>query len=316
MMSLSSRPDRGPLTALARRSSGSVAVVCLTLLLVLSACAGDPLGPTAMRSGDAVDTATLEDRAATALQTGRFDQARQLYRSLVQRNPENAAAVAGLAETERLRGEYDAALRHATMVLESAGASATIEAQALFTAGSVLLAKGESEAAERRLRRAVELDATNWRAWNALGQTLDQRRSWTEAEVAYRKALGLAPNEPAVLNNFGVSRLSAGDLAGAAELFARARQLAPDLKPVETNLRLALALQGRYDAALAGTGTEQTPEALNNVGYGALIRGDYPTARAFFSQAIDASPSFYEPAWRNLRYLDTLEKRVTEVPAS
>jgi len=300
-----------------RRARGAASLAGLTLVLALAACSGD--GRPSMAPGPATspaDTALLAERAAAALETGRADQARDLYRNLLQRDPGDAAAAAGLAEAERLRGENDAALRHATMAFENADAPAVLRARALTTAGAVLLVRGESGAAEGRLRYAVELDPASWRAWNALGQALDQRRAWPEAATAYRKALDIAPDEPAVLNNFGVSRLGAGDHADAAELFARARRAAPDLAMVDTNLRLALALQGDYAAALAGSDIAQTAQTLNNVGYGALLRGDYPTARTLFLQAIDASPSFFEPAWHNLRYLDTLESRVAEVPGS
>ena len=299
------------------RARGAPTIAGLALVLALAACTGDVRHSMSHGPGTSpADVAVLEERAAAALQIGRVDQARDLYRNMLQRDPGNAAAAAGLAEAERLRGENDAALRHATTAFERIEAPAVLRAQALTTAGAVLLVRGESGAAESRLRDAVELDPASWRAWNALGQALDQRRAWPEAASAYRKALDIAPDEPAVLNNFGVSRLGAGDHSGAAELFFRARRAAPDLAMVDTNLRLALALQGEYDAALAGSGIEQAPETLNNVGYGALLRGDYPTARALFLQAIDASPSFYEPAWRNLRYLDTLESRVAEVPGS
>ncbi|MGH2831036.1 MAG: hypothetical protein ACRDJM_11185, partial [Actinomycetota bacterium] len=50
----------------------------------------------------------------------------------------------------------------------------------------------------------------------------------------------VAPAEGAVLNNFGLSKLSAGDLDGAAALFVRALEASPDLAAAETNLRLAL----------------------------------------------------------------------------
>ena len=112
-----------------------------------------------------------------------------------------------------------------------------------------------------------------------------------------------------MLNNLGMSRLSAGDYEGAAALFVRALEASPDLAAAETNLRLALALDGRYEEAVAGVGPAGLPDALNNAGYAALLRGDYANARRLFLRAIDASPGFYEPARSNLRFLDSLEKR-------
>jgi Flp pilus assembly protein TadD len=249
----------------------------------------------------------LEQRAATALRSGRVDQARDIYRAMLQRAPGDPVLAASLAEAERLLGNHDVALAHAQTVIDGGEAAPSVMAQAQFTAGAVLHVQGRSEAAEELLQRAVELDPTNWRAWNALGQARDSRRAWAVAENAYVAALQQVADEPAVLNNYGMSQLAAGNYAQAEALFLRALEGAPELEIVDTNLRLALALQGRYDAALAGTDMTDAPESLNNVGYAALMRGDYPSARAFFLQAIDASPSFYEPAWSNLRYLGTLE---------
>ena len=285
--------------------------ITLSLLaaLVLAGCATGGSDQPLSALGPAEERVKLEERAATALRSGRVDQARDIYRGLLQRTPGDPSLSAALAEAERLLGNDEAALGHAQAAIDSGEATPTVTAQALFTSAAVLLVQGRGEAAEERLQRAVELDPGNWRAWNALGQARDRRQAWGMAEKAYVAALQQAPEEPAVLNNYGMSQLAAGNHVRAEQLFAQALERAPDLEIVETNLRLALALQGRYDAALAGTATAAAPESLNNVGYAALMRGDYPSARAFFLQAIDASPSFYEPAWRNLRYLGTLEGR-------
>ena len=105
-------------------------------------------------------------------------------------------------------------------------------------------------------------------------------KTGTRARAAYERALALAPDEGAVLNNFGLSKLSAGDYDAAAALFVRALEASPDLAAAETNLRLALALGGRYDEALAGRRRRgRLPDALNNAGYAALLRGDYAQAR-------------------------------------
>lgn len=289
-----------------RRRHGAVSLLFLTAIALAGCTNGGPDQPmTALQPLEA--RAPLEEQAAAALRSGRVDQARDIYRGLLQRAPDDAFLMASLAEAERRLGEHEDALSHAQAVIDSGEAQPPVLADALFTAGAVLLVQGRGQAAEEQLQQAVELDPAHWRAWNALGQARDRRQSWPAAEKAYVAALQWAPEEPAVLNNYGMSLLAAGDYARAEELFLRALELGPDLGIVDTNLRLALALQGRYDAALAGTDPLGAPAALNNVGYAALMRGDYPSARAFFLQAIDASPSFYEPAWSNLRYLGTRE---------
>jgi Flp pilus assembly protein TadD len=284
-------------------------------VLVLSGCATSMRQPTptpAIAASESLDQ--LRERAAVALETRRTAQAKQLYRAILAHAPDDPEALMGLGEAEVLLGEYRPAVDHSRKAVEHAGERADLGARAHHNAGVALLFTGRPEAAEQELEAAVELDPTSWRAWNALGRARDARGAWEEARAAYGKALALAPDQGAVLNNFGMSKLSAGDPDGASALFVRALEASPDLAAARTNLRLALALGGRYEEALAGVATEDLPAALNNAGYAALLRGDYAQARILFLRAIDASPSFYEPAWSNLRFLSSVEERQSPAP--
>ena len=49
------------------------------------------------------------------------------------------------------------------------------------------------------------------------------------------------------------------------------------------------------------------PNVLNNVGYIAILRGDYVRAESLLNQAMEASPTFNDKAWENLRYLETIK---------
>lgn len=256
----------------------------------------------------------LRNRAVVALETRRAAQAKQLYGSILAQVPDDAEALTGLGEAEVLLRQYGAALDHSRKAAELAGARTDLKARALHNAALALLLTDRPREAEQTLEAAVELDPTSWRAWNALGRARDARRGWAEASAAYDRALALAPDEGAVLNNFGLSKLSAGDPDGAAALFVRALEASPDLAVAQTNLRLALALGGHYEEAVAGVAAEELPAALNNAGYAALLRGDYAQARSLFLRAIDASPSFYEPAWSNLRFLSSVEERQSPTP--
>jgi len=266
-------------------------------------------GAPAARAAAGQSVEQLREQAAAALETRRAARAKQLFESILAQAPDDAEALMGLGEAEVLLGDYGPGLEHSRKASERAGEHAEIRARALHNSGLALLLTDREEEAESALEAAVASDPRSWRAWNALGRARDSRRDWEQARAAYERALVLAPHEGAVLNNFGLSKLSAGDPEGAAALFVRALEASPDLAAAETNLRLTLALRGQYDEALAGVAAEDLPEALNNAGYAALLRGDYAKSRILLLQAIDASPSFYEPAWSNLRFLSSVEKR-------
>ena len=283
--------------------------------LVIPGCATGtrepaPIAASAMRDG----SEQLRERAAVALETGRAAQAKQLYGSILAAAPDDPEALAGLGEAELLLRDYGAALEHSRNAADLAGERADLEARALHNVGIALLLTERAGEAERALGAAVALDPTSWRAWSALGRARDARQAWHEARAAHDRAVALAPNEGAVLNNLGMSRLSAGDHDGAAAMFVRALEASPDLAAAETNLRLALALGGRYEEAVAGVAAKDLPDALNNAGYAALLRGEYANARMLFLRAIDASPGFYEPARSNLRFLDSVERRQSSAP--
>lgn len=278
------------------------------LMVTLAGCAGG------MRQVPAdvplqASSAQMRQEAALALETKRAARARQLYQALLAESPDDAEAHVGMGEALVLLGDFERGLEHSRRGLALAAERTDLEGRARHTAGLALLLTGRAGEAETMLEGAVAADPGSWRAWSALGRARDGRRAWSDAAVAYTRALDQAPGEAAVLNNYGLSRLSAGELDEAARLFVRALEASPDLAAAETNLRLALALQGRYDDALAGVGSEAMPDALNNAGYAALLRGDYEKSRMLLLRAIELSPSFHQAAWSNLQFLGSVESR-------
>ena len=240
-----------------------------------------------------------------ALAEERFADAAARFQEALQRDPDNARARLGLAEAFLGTGATAQAL--ATFEsLEEPGEPAQAARQGR---GIALVLGGRAEEGRDLLLEAVADDPGLWRAWNALGRSYDRERQWARAQESYERALGANPEAAIVHNNLGFSYLGQGRYDEAAARFGRALELAPELRAARTNLRLALAFQGRYAEAVAGVPPNDLPRVLNNVGYAALLLGDHDRARAFFQRALEASPNFYEPAWRNLQYLGQLEDR-------
>src|SRR5690606_33150201 len=148
--------------------------------------------------------------------------------------------------------------------------------------GLALLRQREVAAAVEALTAAVRQNPALWRAWNALGVAHDQLGQWAQAEAAYAQALAAQSGAAEVHSNRGYSRLLQNRAEEAVADLELAASLLPEHETVRTNLQLALALAGRYEAALAAP-TAQSPgvqaRALNTVGYAALLRGDRETAR-------------------------------------
>ncbi len=276
------------------------------MLTVVAGCAttnppynGDTITVTPLEE---LPTVVLED-AELALSGKRYAEAQRFFSRILQADPENTRAKLGWAETLLGMGENEAAVE----VFDGLVDDPTFGARALQGKGIALLLTGQSEASQKALEAAVAEDSALWRAWNTLGQYYDSQRQWKVADASYRKALEARPDKAVIHNNIGVSLLLQSRFTDAETKFTEALQLAPSNDVVRTNLRLVLAFQGRYIEAMAGVSRNGVPEALNNMGYVAILRGDYTRAEAYLVRAMEASPDFSESAWKNMRYLESLK---------
>jgi Flp pilus assembly protein TadD len=248
-------------------------------------------------------TADLVGAASQALIQGRPGEALDQYQRILAMDPKNVEAELGMGEA--LLALNDA--EKARDAFSSVASDPRLGARALQGRGFAELAQNHLDEAAVDLNSAVAADPKLWRAWNGLGMIHDLKHEWAPARAAYEKALPNAPKSGIVHNNIGFSFLVQKNYAAAAEEFRAALREVPGLETAQNNLRLALAFQGRYREALAEVSRESRAAQLNNVGYAALLRKDYGAAESYFSQAMDASPSYYDTAAQNLSRLKALE---------
>lgn len=242
--------------------------------------------------------------ADKAIEDERFDDAERLLERVFVSDPESVEGKLLVAELRLARGDPAGALAPFSELVEKP----EVAARAKQGRGITLLLIGDGESAEKSLREAVSADATLWRAWNGLGAHQDSRGQWGSAEKSYRRALALRPAEPMLHNNLGFSLFMQDRLAEAIDSLGTALRLDPEFDLARTNLRLAFARKGQYLKALSGAQDQNLGRALNNVGYIALLRGDYESAEAYLLRAMQVDPSFNERAWRNLNYLKNLRE--------
>lgn len=285
------------------------------LAALLGACAHEPsVDQTADRQDEEAILLSVDlnrDHGWAALRAERYDEAASFFERILKDRNNDPDAMLGLGEARLGQNRLDDALRRFEHVDRKA--TPALRAKAFQGAAIVRLRRGEHEEAEAALNEAIELEPKLWRAWNGLGRLRDTRKDYVAARYAYRQAIRLAPKTALLHNNFGFSLLASGDPAYAETSLRRALELDPDLEVAAANLRLALALQGRYASAIAGTSSLDQARIMNNVGYAALLRGDLDRARSLFLGAMERDPGFFKEARRNLAFLETLEADQTHL---
>lgn len=180
---------------------------------------------------------------------------------------------------------------------------------ALEGKGIALSLTGNIDEALPVLQAAVAANPSAWRAWNALGSAYDDRGQWTEANAAYEQAVPASGGAAIVLNNRGYSRLLQHQRDLAVTDFVAALRRKPDFAEARTNLRLALAMGGDYDRAIAGGTASEQAALLNNAGFAAAMHGDYANAEQLLNRALALKSEYYAVASDNLKIVQALSAR-------
>ncbi len=167
---------------------------------------------------------------------------------------------------------------------------------------------GRLDDAARDYRAILESDPRCAQAWHLLGVIALQRGEPEAAERHIERALDLAPdNSPdraKFLNNYGVAAERLGKTGDALARFAETVALDPGFADAHCNHGNALQAVGRiedakraYERALAVEPGHA--RAHSNLGTALKAGGDIEDAVAHFRQAADSDPKLFEPL-RNL----------------
>ena len=256
---------------------------------------------------DAVLLGQSLDLAARAISEDRIDDARQILDRILVSEPEHSEARLLLAEAQLAGGDVPGAITRFQELVEVE----EVRLRALQGRGISLLLIGDGETGARSLLAAVAEAPDLWRSWNALGAHYDGKQDWAAAEDAYDRALAARQDSALIYNNRGYHHLLRRQVRSAIADFTRALELSPQFKAAELNLRIALAWDGRYESAVAGVQDAEMPEALNNAGYIATLRGDFVDAESLLLRSIEADYGFNRTARRNYHYLEGVRSQST-----
>lgn len=134
--------------------------------------------------------------------------------------------------------------------------------------GRALAEAGDYQQAFEVLERAHTPDEPDWHILSAQGAVLDQMGRHAEAQRYYLTALKIAPDEPSVLSNLGLSYALSKDLPDAEATLRRAAAQHSVDPRVRQNLALVVGLQGRFAEAEDIARADLPPDqAAANVAY-------------------------------------------------
>lgn len=132
--------------------------------------------------------------------------------------------------------------------------------EALAEYGKALAANGNFKEALGAIRRAQRADNPDWRLLAAEGGVLDSLKQHEEARLRYRQALVLSPDQPQILNNYGMSYLLTGELDEAEKILTKAISQPNATVRTRQNLALVLGLKGKFKEAETVATKDLPPE--------------------------------------------------------
>ena len=150
---------------------------------------------------------------------------------------------------------YAAALRaltrysQAAAVMQAAAVRAPNDMQVLGAYGKALADAGQLAQADDVLSRSYTEERPNWSSMSVRGSIADQLGDHVKAQDFYRDALKIAPGEPSVLSNLGLSYALTKQLGPAEQVLRQAADSPHADGRVRDNLALVLSLEGKFAEA-------------------------------------------------------------------
>jgi len=191
----------------------------------------------------------LNNRGLEALDRGRYDEAADLFRAAIARDPGLGPAALNLGMLHRLRGQDAVAESIFTAVLARFPNEASLRARALRELAELDMRAGTWESAETNLAASFALDSSTAAAYNQLGYALIMVKRPQEARAVLARGITRFPSEAFLHKNAGLAALQMGDDAGALAALDRALQLSPDWPEARALRARALDRGGRAPEA-------------------------------------------------------------------
>ncbi len=190
------------------------------------------------------------------LSQAEWRQRAEAFAPRYQANPRDRNAAFGYAMA--LRGSGQTA--QATAILQNAVLAHPNDQEMLGLYGRALADTGKLREAMDVLQRAHSPERPDWRILSVQGAVADQMGDHEAARLYYDSALKIAPGEPTILSNLGLSLALTKRLPEAEQILRQAAAHPQADARVRQNLVLALGLQGKFGEAEQIARQDQTPQ--------------------------------------------------------
>jgi arylsulfatase A-like enzyme/Flp pilus assembly protein TadD len=244
-------------------------------------------------------------RGVQAVGEGRFAEAAEIYRQVIERRPGMAIAYRHLAFIAWQQGDSSGAID----VLRKALAQGVTDPRVHAQLGNYLTNAGRLEEGIRILEPLASSPAADAETLNALAIAYVRTRRADDARRVFERLLSVMKGSNIPLENLGVLALQQGDLAGAREYFARALAIAPGSSRARTGAG-AVAFQGgdrrvAYEEWARAVQIDPTNlDALYSLGVNLARDGRMDLARPYLEQfQRTASPAVHASQLRDVSRL-------------
>jgi Flp pilus assembly protein TadD len=156
--------------------------------------------------------------------------------------------------------------KEAAAVMQAAAVQAPKDLEVLGEYGKALADNGDLAQAKDVLSRSYPPDRPSWMLLSVQGSVADRLDDHEQAQQFYKAALKIAPDEPGVLSNLGLSFALSKQLGAAEDTLRQAAAQPKADSRVRQNLALILALEGKFGEAEDVSRRDMPPdEAAKNV---------------------------------------------------
>ncbi len=248
---------QAPKTSSNRRRSGlTKTLMAMTALVLITGCASNKsnTGTHSPSSGGYYSApGSSQARAAVSKWAKAYEKDRK-----------NRAAILGYSNALSQNGQTPQAMA----VLRSGVITYPQDREIASAYGKVLAMNGRFNESLKVLQRAQRPDTPDWKLMSAEAAIYDQMGQNAKARNLYKQALKIAPDDPSLLNNLGLSYLLSNELPEAEYTLRQAAALPAADSRVRQNLALVLGIQGKYDEAIQVAQAELDPrQAEANIAY-------------------------------------------------